>query len=83
MAWYKAGGSADDGNELLYPVARPSSEDKLYSEMSIQNIALAIGIRNITVSEMADAIRSMVGGLNATEVVITSATYTSSDLEVT
>lgn len=77
MTWYRAGGgsNAENGNDITYPVASPSGEDKLYSEDDINAIALAIG-QSLKVSEMAIAITQMSGGLHATRYVVHSEVYT-------
>ena len=65
MAWYKCGGgsSAEDGNDIAYPVVSPSNEDKLYKESDVNAIALAIGENNLKIADMADAINDKRGGL--------------------
>lgn len=85
MAWYRAGGGGiDDGNDISYPIALPSQENKGYKEASISAIANAIGTGSLTVAQMPDAISTLHDvGLIATNMAIGSATYTSSDLEVT
>ena len=77
MAWYRGGGgsNAEDGNDIIYPVVDPTQDDKLYSEADINNIALAIG-QSLKVSEMADAVAHMSGGLHNTRWIIHSDTYT-------
>lgn len=75
MAWFKATASHDDGNAITYPVRFPSFEDKLYSEVDINNIAIAIG-SNVKVSEMAEAVSGLGdGGLKATKITVHLADY--------
>ena len=61
MAWVSANGGKvyPDGNDITYPVIMPSTDNKLYSEKDISDIALAMGKR-LKVSEMADAIETIV-----------------------
>ncbi len=77
MAWYRGGGgsNAEDGNDITYPVAQPSQDNKLYSEEDINNIALALG-QSVKVSEMANAVVHLSGGLHATRCIVHSGTYT-------
>ena len=77
MTWYRCGGgsNAEDGNDITYPVAQPSQDNKLYSKEAINNIALALG-QSLTVSEMADAVTHLSGGLHATRWIVHSDTYT-------
>ena len=77
MAWYRGGGGsgAEDGNDITYPVAQPSQDNKLYSEDDINNIALALG-QSVKVSEMANAVAHLSGGLHATRWIVHSDTYT-------
>ena len=46
MAWYRggSGSNAEDGNDITYPVAQPSQDNKLYSEEDINNIQQLYGI---------------------------------------
>ena len=60
---------------------------KLYTEAYIQNIANAIrGLNKTTnkykVSQMAEAIQAVSGGISANHLIIGTASYTSSNLEV-
>ena len=81
MAWFKSTQiSIQDGNDTVYPIQNPSLGSKMYSEADINNIALALD-RNVRVHDMADIVRPLRGGLGATETVINTATYTSSNLE--
>lgn len=61
MAWVPAEGGKTypDGNDILYPVISPSTDNKLYVEKDISDIATALGKR-LKVSEMADAIETVV-----------------------
>lgn len=65
----------EDGNEIVYPVESPISDNKLYIEDDINNIALALE-QNLTLSEMAPIVRALKGGLNATKFIVHSDTYT-------
>lgn len=78
MAWYRCGGgggTAEDGNNITYPVVNPSSENKLYAEDDIDAIAVALG-QSLKVSDMAQAILGIAGGLHATRCIVHSAEYT-------
>ena len=75
-----ANGGYADGNNIVYPVALPTSTNKLYKESDVNAIAVAIG-KSLKISEMAEEVRGLSGGLRATRVVIHEATYTISDLE--
>ncbi len=62
MAWVPAernGSSYPDGNDIVYPIANPSDDNKLYVERDISDIAYALG-KQLKVSEMADAIETVV-----------------------
>ena len=46
MAWVPAeisGSSYPDGNDIVYPIANPSDDNKLYIEKDISDIAYALG----------------------------------------
>lgn len=83
MAFYGCGGGSgatyEDGNDIVYPVTLPSQQDKLYREIYVDEIAQAIG-KELTISEMADEVRKLKGGLKPTRRILHSVTYTSSDL---
>jgi len=49
------GSSANDGNDIVYPIAQPSEGNKLYVEKDISDIAYALG-QSLKVSEMAEAV---------------------------
>ena len=86
MAWIrsnKKGSSAEDGNDIYYPVVSPSASNKLYKESDVSAIATAIGKGTMKISEMASAISSMGGGLISTVYDIHSDEYTQSNLEAT
>ena len=61
MSWVPAEGGKiyADGNDIVYPVGSPSSDNKLYVERDISNIANALG-KQLKVSQMADAIETLV-----------------------
>lgn len=61
MAFYGCGGgsAAEDGNGIVYPIANPSLDSKLYVEKDVSNIAYALG-ESLTVSEMAGAVKTIV-----------------------
>ena len=70
-----------DGNNIEYPISQAPSGDKAYLESSIQDISLAIQTEassgdKYKVSEMADAIRALHSGLNATQLMIYTAEIT-------
>ena len=70
------GSSASDGNDIEYPIAVPSSDNKLYQETSVNNIALAIDEGTMTIAEMAAWVRKYRNaGIEATYIVIESAEY--------
>lgn len=78
------GVSAEDGNDIKYPVALPSTENKLYVEKSISDISTAIDAGPLTVAEMPEAILGLKeSGLISTNIVIGSVPYTSAPLEAT
>jgi len=60
MAFYGCGGNSkyEDGNDIYYPVAMPTTEDKLYQETYINDIGVAIGF-HLKVSEMPEAINKL------------------------
>lgn len=75
------GAYAPDGNDIAYPVALPSQDNKLYKEADISAIATAIDNGEMTVSSMAGAIRQFHNsGRVPTKVIVQTATYTFSDL---
>lgn len=49
-------GNAEDGNDIIYPVATPSEGNKLYIEKDVSAIAYALG-ESLKISEMADAVK--------------------------
>lgn len=62
MAYFRCmggGSNAEDGNDIVYPIAQPSDESKLYVERDVSNIAYALG-ESLTVSEMAGAVKTIV-----------------------
>lgn len=78
------GSSAEDGNNIQYPVPLPSTSNKLYIEKSISDISLAIDAGPLTVAQMPEAILNLkASGLISTNIAIGSAPYTSSPLEAT
>ena len=72
------GSSAPNGNEISYPVSLPENTDKLYNEVAINDIAVAIDSSTLLkVSEMPDAIRALhEWGIVATNLSITTVEYT-------
>lgn len=82
MIFNMTGGKATpDGNDVEYPISQLPTGDKAYLESSIQDISLAIQIQASTgekykVSEMADAIRALNSGLNATQLMVYTAEIT-------
>jgi len=80
MAFYECGASkASDGNDIKYPLVSPANVNKLYNEVSIDEIAVAIdNPTSLKVSEMADAIRALhEWGIVATNLNVTTVEYTS------
>lgn len=76
MAWFKSTQiSIQDGNDTIYPIQNPSLGSKMYSETSVNDMAVALGTE-AKISEMADKIRGKTGGVYATEVIIYSSSYT-------
>lgn len=67
-----------DGNNIKYPNPNPDNVDKLYNELSINEIAVAIDSEMpLTVSEMPEAIRALHDwGIIATNLNVTDAEYT-------
>ena len=62
MSWVpadKGGSNYPDGNDITYPIANPSTDNKLYVEKDVSDIAYALGKR-LKVSEMAGAIETIV-----------------------
>ena len=77
------GNSAEDGNNIKYPVVLPSTENKLYIEKSISDISSAIDAGPLTVAEMPEAILGLKeSGLISTNVIIGSSEYTVSPVPV-
>lgn len=75
------GAEIPDGNNIEYPIALPSSENKQYVENVVNEIALAIDMGDMKIAQMPDAIRNIRDcGLIATRLVFATAEYTSSDL---
>lgn len=66
MPYYRCVGqmTAEDGNNIIYPIAQPSQDNKLYVEEDVSNIAYALG-RSLKVSEMAGAVQTIIerGGI--------------------
>ena len=76
-----SGPEIPDGNNIIYPVALPSTENKQYVENVVNEIALAIDMGDMKIAQMPDAIRNIKDcGLIATRLVFATAEYTSSDL---
>ena len=67
MGFYSCASKQDveDGNNIVYPVANPSIQNKMYVEKDVSAIAYALG-EQLTVSEMAGAVKTIVeaGGLS-------------------
>ena len=69
MGWVpaeKGGTSLPDGNDIVYPIANPSDENKLYVEKDVNAIAVALG-ENLKISEMAGAVQVVVEGSAITQ----------------
>lgn len=69
MAWVPAESVSEnipDGNDIVYPVANPSEDNKLYSEQAVSAIATALG-ENLKISEMAGAVKVVVEGSAITQ----------------
>lgn len=86
MAWYEVklvgeGSTIPDGNNIIYPIALPSTENKQYVENVVNEIALAIDMGDMKIAQMPDAIRNIRScGLIPTRLVFATSEYTSSDL---
>lgn len=76
--------SAEDGNDVKYPIPLPSQDNKLYKEAIISEIASAIDAGYLDITEMPEAIRNLhTAGLIPTNVIIGTAEYTIGPLEAT
>ena len=75
---YGKGSTAEDGNDIDYPISNPEYINKLYNETYINEIAVAIDSEvELTVSEMPEAIRALrEWGLIATNLDVTTVEYT-------
>ena len=69
MGWVpaeKGGTNLPDGNDIVYPIANPSEDNKLYTEKDVNAIAIALG-ENLKLSEMAGAVKVVVEGSAITQ----------------
>ena len=55
-----------DGNDIVYPIANPSPDNKLYSEYDVSAIATALG-ESLKLSDMAGAVKVVVEGSAITQ----------------
>ena len=64
MAWIrshkKSGGIYPDGNDITYPVVNPTTDNKLYSEKDVNDIAVALG-ESVKLADMASAVQELSG----------------------
>ena len=71
------GGQLEDANNVEYPIALPSSDNKGYKESYINAIAAAIDAGELTVAEMPEAISNLKNcGWISNHVIIGTAEYT-------
>ena len=78
MIYYGTSGVVYDANDTTYPILNPSLGNKMYSETSINNIALVLG-KPVKVSEMAEAVATH-GGLQATYLQPVRSPYTTTSI---